>query len=837
MPIKGIYWSRENGHGRDIHVLRGQSTGDLTLVLRFIKDDGSNASADEYLVSVADVTLKFTPLFKGNMSGTDFIGDRNGITVDTELGVVRVDAAFPINRKNNFIMEVEATNDVGGDTFHEVIRVQIHGSVSQVWLTPDQITVRPSTTPPEPTNYRFAVRAQFDDGVVGDLTLGHGVTWAPAANVGDDGKLAIDAGDLAGNNIFITATLPASLGGLSTPLGPTLHIERAWKDEPARPKASIVAGGGLPGNVPPDDAANILLLGDGFGTDDENSFNTIANTFVQHLKTNQLTRPFNLLTGSMYFWKTFFASEQTGISFRSEMAITDNHPRARPIPAALNQPPKNAWEPWELPYLLYKVGLPIPGDDAPARTPDVLREEWATLVTPDPTPNVSDDLVMDWKALSNRSFIEEQDGFPGMSYGSPPAANLSDTYSLDLHEDRAGIDGLTAFYKVLASDDGELTGHRPIGRLWAEKTFRFDNTDTVLLISSYPSGRAVNGQGYIALSTRSANAYIPVDAVPGKNACKLSPFSVPTDVSDDSCRTAAHELAHSFGANDEYVENNGPYTGTAADLMDANVQVETDAQITDPANPTKKVLSGDQIKWNWHRIEAAAVVNGLITPAGPDNFRVPVVPDISFRFKKDDLVLLRDRKWGKPLGKQPNVSPVLQVVSDPTESGAVVVTPAPGSIVILPLALQFLPGSLLFRPKTAPASVLSAAYPFAEMVAKNVKDAISTNRKPLTVVPCVRDDDNTQVPILDAGDAADPRTPVVGIPAGFASKPRIVGLYAGGVLYSCGIFHPAGQCMMREDHEEHAEFCAVCCYIIVDMIDPAMHSDIDLLYDEIYPQR
>ena len=551
-------------------------------------------------------------------------------------------------------------------------------------------------------------------------------------------------------------------------------------------------------------------------------------------------RPFGLLARSLNFWKTFVPAERAGISFRSEMAITGTPPTARPIPAALNKPPKQPGDPWELPYLLYRVGLPIPGDEAPARSPAALKAEWKKLVTPDPTPNVSDDLVMNWKALANRAFLEELDSFPGMSCGEPPAASLVDTHMLDLHEDRAGVLGLTPFYKVLASDDVTLAGGKPVGLLWSDKTFRFDNTDLVLLISAFPGGRALNGTGYIAVSTDSGNPYVAVDPVPGKNSYTLSTVIVPTDVSVDRCRTAAHELSHSFGLNDEYVERNARYPGTEADLKDANVQTETDAQIQDPAQPPHPpalILSGDQIKWNWHRIEAAAVVNGVIAAAGAGNFRIPVMPDITFRFAKDETVLLRLREWGKFLGKKPKVSPVLQVFANPTEPGAVIVKPGPGVAVTLAELQKFKDGSLLFRPKAAPASVLSAAYPFAEMVPKNVKDAITANHKPLTVVPCVLDKNNTQIPILDAGSAADVRTPVAGIPAGFASKPRIIGLYAGGVLYSCGIFHPAGQCMMREDHEDGAEFCAVCRYIMVDLIDPSMHAEIDADYDEVYPQK
>ena len=60
MPITRIFWAGNTG--RDIHVLRGQSTRDLThLSLRFVQDDGSIHWADDYLVQVADVTLTFIP--------------------------------------------------------------------------------------------------------------------------------------------------------------------------------------------------------------------------------------------------------------------------------------------------------------------------------------------------------------------------------------------------------------------------------------------------------------------------------------------------------------------------------------------------------------------------------------------------------------------------------------------------------------------------------------------------------------------------------------------------------------------------------------------------------
>jgi hypothetical protein len=69
----------------------------------------------------------------------------------------------------------------------------------------------------------------------------------------------------------------------------------------------------------------------------------------------------------------------------------------------------------------------------------------------------------------------------------------------------------------------------------------------------------------------------------------------------------------------------------------------------------------------------------------------------------------------------------------------------------------------------------------------------------------------------------------------FSDKQKIVGLYEGGRLSNRGIFHPTGSCMMRSDHLDSIEFCAVCRYIMVEFINPFRHFEIDRDYDDIYP--
>jgi len=233
-------------------------------------------------------------------------------------------------------------------------------------------------------------------------------------------------------------------------------------------------------------------------------------------------------------------------------------------------------------------------------------------------------------------------------------------------------------------------------------------------------------------------------------------------------------------------------------------------------------------------------VNGDITLVGLDTFRIPVAPDVSFRFAKDDTVLLRRRTWGQPLRKFDSfdISGTL-IITEPPEIDAVVVR-AVGTFS----AQSFPSGSLLFKPKPAPASVLSVAYPYAEMVAKNIKDAITTNNKPLVDVP-----GPNNIPQIPAIDNEDGRTAVADFPTGFDPNnlSRIVGLYAGGGTFVSGIFHPTGQCMMRgrvATKDEvlgtryvEAEFCAVCRYILVDLVAPEFHPQIDADYDKFYPQQ
>ncbi|MEP6933427.1 MAG: M64 family metallopeptidase, partial [Nitrospirota bacterium] len=762
--------------------------------------------------------------------------------------------------KSNFIIEAIAKNLPDGPTFTDIIRIQIHPSVARMWLTPDRLMVRPAeTTRPETTSYRFTARAEFSDGVVGDISDDHGVTWSPSANATTGsfgGSLIIASGNAPGDDITIEAKCAAAWGNLSA--GATMHIEKAWSTEPNPPKAEIIPGGGWPGILRPENVPNILFLGDGFSAGDRAAFESITNSFVQHLKSSHFTAPYNYLATSMNFWRAFVPASATGISVRSEVFTftIDGQVFAKTFPVALKPIDASLWT---IENLLYVVGLPMPRDSA--KSEQDLRNEWKQLIDPqmlDPaaltdwarivTPSSPDeaelynDMIAQWKAMGSRSFIDEIDSFPGMTYGDPPAASRADgNFLLDVRNSFRLAD--TFFPFLVAADGTKLDNDKPLGTLWAmtDPSFKFDNTSLVIYLSAIPGGRA---NAKIAMSMGTGNINLSVIAVPGRNAFKLGAFVIPQEASPDACRVVAHELAHNFGLGDEYTEfvrrfafQDQPFKGSA------NLQTEKAAQ--DAAGK----FSGDEIKWNWHRIKKAAlIVPNKSDPAKPPitesagRFEIPLRLGHGLQFDKGDKVLLRLRKWDEPLQKTPDTLSLAQLleiveikkfepgVTDPPPRDRIVVQPVNAGAVTLAQLERFKEGSIVYLPTPAPESVRDPVnYPFAEMVPLNIKRAITAQNRPLTPVPCI-DIPGSFQQLPDLTDIA------VNLRGEFFFKPFIVGLYEGGAQETCGIMRPAGKCMMRAHYEEHAFFCPVCRYVIVDFINPFVHYEIDLEYGFIYPQ-
>jgi hypothetical protein len=127
------------------------------------------------------------------------------------------------------------------------------------------------------------------------------------------------------------------------------------------------------------------------------------------------------------------------------------------------------------------------------------------------------------------------------------------------------------------------------------------------------------------------------------------------------------------------------------------------------------------------------------------------------------------------------------------------------------------------------------------LAARSIRDRIDATCNPLNAVP--GQPANRPCP----GMTATP-TRADNFPGGIAPKPPrlsswIVGVYEAAAQYACEIYRPTGICIMREyryrpepdRRERAAEFCPVCRYAMVDLLDPTQHGRIDRDYAPRYP--
>ena len=706
MPIRQIFWAGSTG--RDIHLVRGDTSRDLTttgLAVVEVMPTGADRGvlARPYLTAHPEVQIEFRPLFRAQNRGTTWEG--LGIVVDKTTGVVSfLPGAVPVPTRSNFLIECVATrNDAGPSPppgapapiapaliTRALIRVHVHPGVRRIWMTPNGMTVRRLTAAgQDKTNSRFTVRAEFTDDVVGDVTLNHNVAYAPVGNVAADGLLTIQASDAVGAAIPITATWR---GQTDTK---TMTVGRPWEAEPTPPKVDLVDGrpDAWDGTINPERVPNVLIFGDGFADVDLPAFETIANKLVHDLKVEPLTRPYDRLATSMNFWRVVVsdASRPRGISVRCEVStsVDAGTTVALPLPPALPPPP--APGAWTVSNLIYVAGLPIPADNAKVVSAERndLRDEWALTLRAEPTDpplNVTDAIIADWKALHTRTFIDEIDGFPGMALGTPPEAGIVlDPPLLELHPDRGGDRAILPFYRILRARNNVALSTAPgtdqLGNVWAEDRagFDFDSRSLVVAFAGVKGGRAqrlaavasvdaapgvaaVQGRvGHIAVSIEGGRHPIPVMAIAGRRAVSLAINQpIQNTVSPAVWHTIAHEMGHSFGLGDEYVNLPGSYTAPETSVDQWGNLTTVGAVSTGPGG----ALRAQSIKWNWHRVRKAAVLTAAPTPTPTGgNHQLTLANAGGHQFAVGDRVFLRQRRLRQVIGR------VLPIGGPPPTSG------------------------------------------------------------------------------------------------------------------------------------------------------------------------
>ena len=288
------------GEETDIHIIRGHAY-DLGKRLLVSMDNGDIWWPSEF---PAGVTARYSSNLKGTTVANVFTG--NGVSINTLTGKLTALSAVPANPRRNFILTIAVTGASVPDGPKLLrIRIHIHKSVVHKWVTPQTLTVRRGMVNSDParTGMRFSVFAQFDDGIVGDVSnysrfqnasSANCIRWTPDSNFVNrpgevhDGEILALTTNAAGSTLLITATLPPLLGGGTATA--TLKFDHEWI--PAHPNlvncanVPIALGYARRNNVP-----NVLFLCDGFASasgNDKEKLDKIVTHLVQNIRTEQL---------------------------------------------------------------------------------------------------------------------------------------------------------------------------------------------------------------------------------------------------------------------------------------------------------------------------------------------------------------------------------------------------------------------------------------------------------------------------------------------------------------------------------------------------------------------
>jgi hypothetical protein len=637
---------------QDIHLLRGKRTGPLRGRL-WVLDASTGAwdTLEAYSEAHHDqLEVSFQPVFKAAPDTTGKRLQGFEIYVDKHSGEVEAKLNPPDSSPSSFMLEAVVDDDGAGSPLvpNAFLRVHVHGGVTNLWLTPRKLAIRrvKAAGDVEPTQYRFAVRAQFDDGTVGDITESGELTFTPAPWFdGNEIKIPASAGDAVGEFDVTVKTSP-NLGSKTTKA--KLEILRSWAKEPDPPKAELIDGapGVRDGSLKPERLANVLFLSSGFTSGDRDAFRAITSRVVDNMQIKeQLLQPFGHLAQSINYWRLFVPSPERGISVRAEVQQLTRQgmlfASLIPTPA----PPPPAARDWQLEHVLYMAGLPVPADLTlvkdvtdpvnPHPVPSVdslrtrqlntldfsaLRKKWIKTMRLDHSDamvnGIMGDWLLQWLYLCDRTFIDEVDNFTAVSTGVPPGAlppgtpprlrDLLQPNGLRPPFNRTTEQWTGFFSRVEAAPlngvTATLDNGRALGNLWAQDdlSFAFDNCNHVAFLCNLNFGTA--NAAILTLRPRQQSVYarlfvnakppvgdkfimrdIPVTRDPPRNALKLDlPASDVEMLVAQTWRTFAHELAHTFGLGDEYAESSATYAGTETDLVDDG-NLTAFATVLDPA--------------------------------------------------------------------------------------------------------------------------------------------------------------------------------------------------------------------------------------------------------------
>ncbi len=683
----------------DLHLLRGQSI-DLA---QFVSIDGTDLSTYEGNNANADISFRILTQGAsnpdGSFSGNIFSGP--GFSFNTTTKVLQIDSTAPSEEIYNFIFTIQGvdTDDPPAERNTHLrsasIRIHIHGSVAEAWITPSLLTAYVGI------NSRASVYVRFDDGItaqIGRLASEWGgsssllnvtppliLTWSCPSNPGLISHTGFMSPSATGSfDIEVAITNPV-LGVNITAHG-TVRVSDALSANSSL-RADLVACGDCPGFSKINEVPNILFIPDGFVAADESKFNQIVDNYVQSLMSGNITAPFNYLKGSINFWKLFVPSRQAGASTKGSYYRyrTSSQPNYWFIKS--EKPGNLNTSDWSAINLMYYVGFPVYGHSTNANsynsnsplTSDQIRSFWkaTTSLSDAQVDSIPNNKIDQWRTRAERKLPEELDTALGIYVNNYDAVEDGNNYNMiNFNSKRITRRDLDTFLATLRDGNGNLIGDQfvladqPTGSNDSNGDpirVRAKDFDNIVVLTTANQGRANNGQGFFFLDLNNHTRGISIQDQASKAHLVITNES--SELTTSQKATLTHELCHSFGLEDEYGESppiesyenrfidDAAVTGWQYTVYDAdpgalgpeemdwsgNVQARQDLLIDSVDNPGTLRLHTAKLKWRYHRILKCGVLNAVPVQNG-DRVTITLREGHADQFQVDESVFLRKRR-------------------------------------------------------------------------------------------------------------------------------------------------------------------------------------------------
>ena len=848
MSLVSLIWS--NTSASDIHLLPGLVSPELKRLLRAGDlDSATNEVEEKQLINMAGLNVAFAAQLTGMQTNQDVISG-HGISMSTKTGEVMVDSASM--KGHSFLITATATQ--GAATATARIRVNVHDAIDRLWLTPKVLTVRKGAK-----NMRLSVLAQFDDGVIGDIT-----NWSPfekPAGPSDhtyvrpkdsDNRVLAWESEIMSGTSKVTVDLDTGVLNATGESGITKVTVR--RQGGAAASASVVCAQPWstpvrlthisgPGVKEVNFVPNILFLPDGFQEGDKGAYERLVRFVVTRLSTRNRTRPFAAFTGRINYFMAWVPSPDPGISVLNELYQNrrdkSGESRGVDLPSVLRRAPDK----WKLEDLINAIGLPTPKNDPIISTPGGDRlSTWQSLYGPEVTKPRLQPLFGEWLDRNDRMLLNERDTAFHMAFGDRPALDgeTSDR-GIAINPRRLHDDDFNTFLDSLRGPKGEALGNP----LW---TSGKDNDLVVVLCRSTRHGgvnvgRTVPGSdsGHtlgVSLGDNTVHRFKPN---PGGDGFDLVPDAIPTEVHFRIWLTTAHELAHSWTLGDEYGGDTRAPTGDqiADSTQRANIQARS-TLLTGTGE-----LSTIHLKWGeWPRIAKAGVLAINPAPAAGGKLTLTLRDGKAAGFKPKDIVRLRTRPL--PVAAAPSARCKVESVN----GDQLVIVPLFGAVD----PAKFPAGSIVMAPvrsqdKNPAADLFGDDLTLAD---PDVLIRIGLTGNPLNAQPIDGEGKAPNDPFNRPCRNVELSVPTAAtnFPDRKAPKPPdfsswTIGLYENGGHFNCGIYRPTGVCLMSESaHKDPKtkditlyDFCIICRYAIVDAVDPTLHGEVEQDFRVRYGKR